>query len=337
MLDLAWPYAFLLLPLPYLLRLLFKARPNLAQAEALNVPFYSILSDVRIRSATTSTTKPRYYSLLSLVWLLLVMALARPEWLGPSISLPVSGRDLLLAVDVSGSMETPDLTRNSHASDRLSVVKALAHDFLQRREGDRIGLILFGSGAYLQSPLSYDVNATSALLSEAEIGIAGERTAIGDAIGLAVKQLQQSKASNRVLVLLTDGSNNAGNLIPKKATVMAKKFGITIYTIGVGAHSMTINSLLGRHTINPSQDLDESLLRDIAAETGGKYFRAANSKGLEAIYHEIDQLQPVPSNPEKFRPITPLYQWPLMFSLFILWSMVFLEYRNSVVQEEKHV
>ena len=198
----AWPWLLLLAPLPWLLRWLMPASPS-SDVQALRVPWYSAVAGGK----AGWMRRPLLMLVAALVWLLLVLAASRPQWIGEIESLPVSGRDLLLAVDISGSMDTQDMILNKTAVNRLKVVKTVAGEFIQRRHGDRVGLILFGSRAYVQTPLTFDTETTATLLDESEIGLAGRETAIGDAIGLAVKRLRDDAAADRVLVLFTDGAH----------------------------------------------------------------------------------------------------------------------------------
>jgi len=197
----------------------------------------------------------------------------------------------------------------------LSVVKQVVGDFVVRRESDRLGLVLFGSQAYLQAPLTFDRSTVNTLLQEAQLGFAGEKTAIGDAIGLAVKRLRLRPESSRVLILLTDGANTSGEVSPLKAAELAKQEHIKIYTVGVGASEMTVPGLFGSNfgarRINPSVDLDETTLKTIAESTGGRYFRARNPEELNNIYAILDTLEPVEQNDEVFRPVRSLFYWPL--------------------------
>jgi Ca-activated chloride channel family protein len=247
----------------------------------------------------------------TLVWLLLVFAASRPQWVGEIESMPVTGRDLLLAVDISGSMDTQDMILDRNAVNRLKVVKKVAGEFIQRRHGDRVGLVLFGSRAYLQTPLTFDTETTAILLDESEIGLAGRETAIGDAIGLAVKRLRDDAASDRVLVLLTDGANTSGEVQPLQAAEFAARDGLTVYTVGVGADEMMVQDFFGSRVVNPSADLDEDTLRTIAERTGGRYFRARDAEGLEKIYEILDELEPVESDVEIIRPVDELFYWPM--------------------------
>jgi Ca-activated chloride channel family protein len=307
MFHLAWPWMLLLLPLPWLSRWLLPAAP-LSGSGALFVPFTPALSEGGVATREGSAQHPlRWWGGL-VCWLLLVLAAARPQWLGEPIELPETGRNLLLAVDVSGSMETADLDTSN--ATRLDVVKQVAGEFIQRREGDRVGLILFGTQAYLQTPLTFDRKTVQTLLAEAVIGIAGRETAIGDAIGMALKRLSHSEGET-VLVLLTDGANTAGNVAPDKAAELAAQAGLRIHSIGVGGVPRAVRGLLGMQMINPAADLDENTLQNIAKTTGGQYFRATDRQALEAIYQRLDELEPVTQGSRVVRPTTELYVWPL--------------------------
>jgi len=257
---------------------------------------------------------------------LLVIAAARPERIGDELDVPVSGRNLMLAVDLSGSMDQKDFELGNRRVDRLTATKAVASDFISRREGDRIGLILFGEQAYLQVPLTLDRETVKILLLEAFIGLAGEKTAIGDAITLAVKRIydQSDDGGEQVLVLLTDGANTAGEVEPLKAAQLAQQVGLRIYTIGIGAEQLEVSSVLGgRRRVNPSADLDEETLTGIAEITGGRYFRAKDTAALQDIYRLVDELEPVEEPEAGFRPIKSLYYWPLS-GAFVLAALLCL-------------
>lgn len=304
--TIAWPWLLLLAPVPWLLRLVMPPS-NSGDLQALRVPWFSAVAGEK----GGWMRKPWLALVATLVWLLLVMAASRPQWVGEIESLPVTGRDLLLAVDISGSMDTQDMVLKNSAVNRLKVVKKVAGEFIQRRHGDRVGLILFGSRAYLQTPLTFDTETTATLLEESEIGLAGRETAIGDAIGLAVKRLRDDAAAERVLVLLTDGANTSGEVQPLQAAGFAARDDLTVYTVGVGADEMMVQDFFGSRVVNPSADLDEDTLRAIAEQTGGRYFRARDAKSLEKIYEILDELEPVESDVEIIRPIDELFYWPL--------------------------
>ena len=312
MIHFEWPWLLTALPLPLLVRWLLPANTPLEQS-ALKVPFLDDFSDGKIPLISKHQQWPLL--LATIAWFLLVIACTRPQWLGEPIEQAVSGRDLMLAVDLSGSMEEQDFLINKNPVDRLTAIKWVASDFINRRIGDRIGLILFGTQAYLQTPLTFDRKTVLTLLNESAIGLAGENTAIGDAIGLAVKRLKNQPANSRVLILLTDGANTAGEVSPLKAAELAAANQLKIYTIGVGADEMIVRSFFGNRKVNPSRDLDENTLVKVAESTGGRYFRARNSEELNNIYMLLDKLEPVEKDKQYFRPRSELYFWPLSLAL----------------------
>ena len=231
----------------------------------------------------------------------------------------------MLAVDISGSMEAQDMVVGNRQVSRIDVVKAVVSDFVERREGDRLGLILFAAHAYIQTPLTFDRNTVATLISELEIGMIEESaTAIGDAIGLAVKHLRERPENSRVLVLLTDGVNNAGAISPAQAGQLAQTEGIKIYTIGMGADSLVQRSFQGSRAINPSAELDEENLTMIAETTGGRYFRARNVEDLVDIYAELDTLETIEQDEQTFRPISVLFYWPLGIAVLLSFLLALL-------------
>jgi len=310
--TLSWWWLLFLLPLPWLLRHSVRAEP-LERGAALRVPSGSPLA--RLVDARSGLPQRRRLPavLLWAVWTLAVLAAARPQHIGEPLSLPISGRDLLLAVDLSGSMEEQDFELGGAWVDRLTATKAVAEEFIGNRVGDRLGLILFGREAYLQTPLTFDRETVRTLLLESAIGLAGKETAIGDAIGLAIRTLDDSgiEEGRRVLILMTDGANTAGEVDPLKAAELAAERSMVIYTIGIGADQMTVRSLFGVRQINPSADLDEATLSAIAEMTGGRYFRARDTDELAEIYSLLDELEPAESDEAGFRPVTELFYWPL--------------------------
>jgi Ca-activated chloride channel family protein len=310
--SLAWPWMLLALPLPLLVRMLLP--PVLGTQDAgLRVPSFRGFSVLEDRSEVEQLLNWRFWVAV-IAWLLLVLAAARPQRIGDELDVPVSGRNLMLAVDLSGSMDAKDFELGNRRVDRLTATKAVAGDFIGRREGDRIGLILFGERAYLQVPLTLDRETVNTLLLEAFIGLAGEKTAIGDAITLAVKRIhdQGAEGAEQVLILLTDGANTAGEIDPLKAAELAQQIGLKIYTIGIGAEQMVVSSITGgTRRVNPSADLDEETLTRIADLTGGRYFRAKDTAGLQDIYRLLDEMEPVAEPESGFRPVKSLYYWPL--------------------------
>jgi len=314
--SLAWPWALIALPLPWLMNRLLPEALGLSEA-GLRVPNLSSFETLKDRSDVEQLLNWRVW-IAVLAWCLLVLAAARPERIGDELDVPVAGRNLMLAVDLSGSMDQKDFELAGRRVDRLTATKAVASDFIARREGDRIGLILFGERAYLQVPLTLDRDTVKILLLEAEIGLAGEKTAIGDAITLAVRRVheQEEDTGEQVLVLLTDGANTAGEVQPLKAAELAQQVGLRIYTIGIGAETMDVSSLVGgRRAINPSADLDEATLTQIAHQTGGRYFRATDTASLQDIYALVDELEPVEEPESGFRPVKSYYFWPLGVAL----------------------
>jgi len=328
MIEFVWPWMFLVLPLPWFARR-FLPPAETTRGAALRVPF---LNELAQPGDVAHPIHHRWLLWLAFgTWLFIVCASSRPQWLGDPLALPVSGRDLVLAVDLSQSMRETDFQIQGRQVDRLTATKWVANDFIARREGDRIGLILFGEQAYLQTPLTFDRDTVLTLLNESQIGLAGRATAIGDAIGLAVKRLRKKEAGHRVLILLTDGANTAGEVEPLQAAELAAREGLTIYTIGIGADEMIVRGLLSSRRVNPSADLDEKMLRTIAEQTGGQYFRARDTSELEKIYQLLDKLEPVERDLELFRPITALFHWPLAAAIFLLALLMIFKFRARVV------
>ena len=333
--SLAWPWVLVVLPLPLLMRRLLPEAKGLSEA-GLRVPSLDSFATLCDRSNAESLLNWRTCVAL-LAWILLVVAAGRPEKIGDELDVPVAGRNLMLAVDLSGSMDQKDFVLGNLRVDRLTATKAVASDFIARREGDRIGLILFGERAYLQVPLTLDRETVNILLMEAFIGLAGEKTAIGDAITLAVRRVyeQGKDAGDQVLVLLTDGANTAGEVTPIKAAELAQQVGLRIYTIGIGAERLEISSLAGgRRPINPSADLDEDTLTRIAQLTGGRYFRATDTASLQDIYRLVDELEPVEEPESGFRPVKSYYFWPLGSALALVTLLCLVNLLQRVVMRQ---
>ena len=256
----------------------------------------------------------------ALIWLHLVGAAVRPQWLGEPLPAPTSGRRILLAVDVSGSMATQDM---ANGASRLQVVQQVAGQFIDGRRGDQVGLILFGTQPYLQAPLTPDLTTVHHFLDEAVVGVAGTETAIGDAIGMAITRLRAERstatpqderdaAHRTVLILLTDGESNAGVMQPLQAARFAAQSGLRIYTIGVGA--IGGDGFFGGAGNN---DLDEETLKAIAKTTGGRYFRAADADALQAVYRQIDELEPAAARAQWLRPADEWFFLPLAAALLL--------------------
>lgn len=308
--NFAW--ALLALPLPLLIYWL-PAKKNV-QAPPLKMP--TLLKGIH---ATELVPRKQKNSLLLLIvtWLLLVTASAQPQWLGEAVNVPQEGREMMIAVDLSLSMQAEDMSLNGRTVNRLDMLKVILGDFIERRTGDRLGLILFGDDAYMQTPMTFDRNTVQQMLEESVLGLVGKQTAIGDAIALAVKRFDEKEQSNRVLLLLTDGQNTAGKITPEQALELAIAKNITIYTIGIGADVMIQNSLFGSRRVNPSSELDERSLQRIASQTNGQYFRARASEDMTQIYELLDKLEPIEQEQQQMRPLTALYYWPLALALLI--------------------
>lgn len=323
--EFAWPWVIVLLPLPWILRRWL--RPA-APGQALLLP----QPGLRLATVAGNSTRGVTPWLLALAWLSLLAAAARPQWVGPPQAQQRSGRALMLAVDLSGSMRTGDMQLAGQEVSRFGAVEAIAGDFISRRSGDEMGLILFGSQAFLVTPLTYDLSAVRAQLQGAAVGLAGSETAIGDAIAVAVKRLAALPAQARVLVLLTDGVNNAGSITPREAARAAKAAGVRIYTIGIGATRMRVPGFFGSQLVNPSADLDADMLTSIATQTGGRFFRATDSQQLAEAYRAIDALEPMPQHGPTLRPRHELFRWPLLAAILLL-ALVILPRRLARLPE----
>ena len=313
MISFAWPWLLLLLPLPLFVYWLPQKRNNRISA-ALIMP--QLLPNTSV-SMTNNTSKKSPLVILSLCWLLTVLALSQPQWLGETVDIPTEGREMMIAVDLSGSMQIEDMSLHGSTVNRLDMLKEVLGNFIERRIGDRLGLILFADDAYMQTPMTFDRETVKQMLDESQLGLVGRKTAIGDAIALAVKRFDAKQKSNKILLLLTDGQNTAGKITPEQALELAIAKDVTIYSIGIGADVMLQQSLFGTRRVNPSSELDEKTLTKLAQQTGGKYFRAKDSEGMELIYSLLDQLEPIEQDQQQMRPLTALFYWPLSLALLL--------------------
>lgn len=322
MLSFSLPWIFIILPVPLLIYFLIKPKPQ-PQISALKVANSHGFPSANESVASKSNLR---LAASSIVWMLLVLSSAQPMWVGEPITQPTQARELILAVDLSASMQEDDMKLNGRYVDRLTMVKSVLRDFIEKRQGDRIGLILFADNAYVQAPLTFDLTTVQTLLDESFLGLVGQRTAIGEAIGLAVKRFDNKEDSNRVLVLLTDGENTAGSITPEQALELAIAKDITIYTIGVGSDN---NRQFG--FFNRSSGVDEASLTNIALATNGKFFKATDSDELEEIYQQLDALEKIEANEETMRPQNALFYWPLALAMLI----VGLTMVQTLIQERK--
>jgi len=322
MISFAWPILLILLPLPFIVYLLPKKQSD-NQQSALIMPVL-----VNISQQTVTEPEKSKIPLLILVscWVLFILAICRPQWLGEAIDIPSEGREMMIAVDLSVSMEIGDMTINGQRLNRLQMLKVVLGDFIERRVSDRLGLILFADDAYMQTPMTFDRKTVKQMLNESELGLVGKKTAIGDAIALAVKRFDLKKESNKVLVLLTDGQNTAGKITPEQALELAVAKDITVYTIGIGADTMLQQSLFGSQRVNPSADLDEKSLQNIARQTGGRYFRARDAQSMNNIYDLLDKLEPIEQEQQQMRPLTALYFWPLAMAVILCCGYLIIQH-----------
>ena len=317
--EFIWPWMLAFLPLPWLLRGLIK--PAKKSRQPLIAPMLSsrLSAFNQGESAPITRHATRLPALYILLWLLLILAAMRPVWFLTPTPFEASGRDMLLAVDLSGSMEKPDMQVNGRSVDRLTAIKSVVDDFIAQRQGDRMGLIVFGSQAFIVSPLTYDLAAIQQLLNETQIGMAGNNTAIGDAIGLAMKHLRQARNQKAVLILLTDGANNAGAVDPMEAAEKAKQMGLVIHTVAFGGEE----NLRYRGQTQRRSDIDLDALDQIAQSTGGQAYFASNTEQLAHIYDEINRLETSEFTLNQYRARTELYSWPLglalLLSFFYAW------------------
>lgn len=310
MIDILYWWMLVLLPLPWLIARFF---PRPQQPSAIVLPHVpQAMQGNKVR------TPWWIKSMQALMWLCLVCACMRPVWYGEPVDINPEHRDLMLAIDLSGSMSIQDMKLDSgDYVDRLTTVKAVVSDFIAKRQGDRLGLVLFADHAYLQTPLTLDINTVAQQLKRTVLGLVGEKTALGEGIGIATKTFIKNGSQQRVLVLLSDGANTSGVIDPQQAAELAAQSGVTIYTIGVGAREMQQRGLLFSRRLNPSRDLDEKTLQQIARTTGGRYFRATDAQQLAQIYTEIDALQPIKNAAQRYRPQDEWFPYPLAMALIL--------------------
>jgi len=320
MIEFSWWWPLLLWPIPILYRVL--RRTYQQQQTPLAI---TRLPDLAREQRPLTTSNPWWQMVALVIWSLVIIALMRPQWLGEPIAAHHDAREMMIAVDLSGSMEIADMNIAGQQVDRLTMLKHVMRDFIDRREGDRIGLILFADTAYVQAPMTYDRATVKQMLDETVLRLIGERTAIGDAIALAVKRFADRTETNKILILVTDGQNTAGQVDPLQALELAKYYGVKIYAIGVGAEEVIIDGFFGQRRVNPSHDLDENMLRRLADETGGAYFRARSTTELERIYTELDAYEPVQGDAQLRRPQTALFYWPLGAAWLLLMISVFIQ------------
>lgn len=318
----AWPWLLCAAPLPLLVHWLLPARRQ--GGDALRVPYAHRLDAIAAGSGLVSRRSLPWLAWAA--WLLLCAAAARPQSFGEAVAPPQSARNLMLALDLSGSMGEADMALGGAVVDRLTAAKAVLADFLDRRAGDRVGLLVFADRAYALTPLTLDRDSVRQQLNDAVLNLVGRATALGDAIGLAVKRLDTQKQGDRVLIVLTDGVNTAGLLDPLKAAELAKQAKVRVHTIAFGGGGASIFGMplpgMGE------EEIDEATLQKIAQITGGRSFRARDIEELANIYAELDRLEPVDVPGEKVRPRVERYPWPLIAAAVLAGLSVLLPVRR---------
>ena len=321
-----WPWMAVLLIVPLLVRLLWpQSDPDQADTlagrqETLLHPSLANLQESFTGHRPRASISGRFHGLLlGLIWLFLTLTVMRPQWLEPYTETRAEGYDLMLAVDASHSMEALDFTVNNSRVTRMAVLKGVLNKFIANRSGDRVGLIIFGSHAYTLAPMTYDLHGVRQQLADVVPNIAGQGTAMGDAIGLGVKKLRARPEGSRVLILVADGDNNAGTIPPLDAARLAASSGVRIYTIGVGSTRESVPIIENERLIyRDDLGMDEQVLRDIAGLTNGAYFRATDTRALEEIYRRIDDLEKTRAEARTVMIPHPLYRWTLGFALLLL-------------------
>ncbi|MBI5592561.1 MAG: VWA domain-containing protein [Deltaproteobacteria bacterium] len=259
---------------------------------------------------------------------LMIAAMARPQWGTRQVSVLTEGINIVLAVDLSESMAALDFKYKGKIVNRLEAIKSVIQDFIAKRNGDRIAMVVFGTHAYTQLPLTRDYNTIASILDRLQIGAAGPNTAIGDAIGISLKRLEDVKSKSNIIILLTDGDSNSGELSPRTATELAAQKGIKIYAVGVGTRGkvpfLIKDPVFGERYVYQQVDIDEDALKDIATKTGGLYFKAENTEGLLQIYNTIDKLEKTEVKTQTFAEYNELYPYLLIPAFILLGTWIVL-------------
>jgi len=309
-LEFAYPLALLAIPLPLLAWWLLP--PQRERVSALRVPFFEQIAAAAGSEARAGAVilRRRWLQLLvaTLVWLLLVAGLAKPEWVGEPVVRIEAARDIMLALDLSGSMDYYDFPgEDGKDVSRFTAVQRVVDRFVAERESDRIGLIVFGSKAYLQLPFTRDLDTARALVDLMEVGMAGPKTALGDSIGLAIRSFEDSEVDDRLLILLTDGNDTASKMTPINAADIAELNGVEIYTIGIGDTAAT-----------GEDRVDFDVLAAIARRTGGEFYNAEDEAALDAVYRRIDQTAVADVRTQSWRPRESLVHWPAGIAVILV-------------------
>lgn len=331
MLSFYWPMSIALLPLPWVINRYLPLKPKANDSTVVRFPRLEKLQKILVHENSNQTNNKFIKNLWYILWLLLILTLMRPEMVHEPQYTKQYGYDLMLAVDLSRSMSALDFYKNGSRVTRLQIVKEVVDKFVQQRRGDRLGLIIFAAAAYPYVPLTFDIDSVSQQLKQLSVGMAGDSTSLGDAIGIAVKNLRH-REGQRILILLTDGEDNTSSIPPLKAAKLAAKHKIKIHTIGVGTSGMVPIRDNDGNLVIMEGVLDEKLLKEIAKLTGGIYSRATTKASLEKIYREIDKLE---RHEEASRVViirTTLHYYPLGCALLILLSLLIMyrRYPNAI-------
>jgi len=343
-----YPWLLILIPLPILLRLILSYFPGIKlfnlsshKNNALRLPTYTRIKDL-VEQKHQLNLWHKNLLIPFIIWSLLIISLAQPLWQDKHQPLPMTGRDLMFLIDVSGSMRKMDFVKDELPISRLDMVKEVASEFVKARTGDRVGLILFGNKPHLRAPLSHDRKAISELIQHSEIALAGESTAIGDAIGLAIKRMQNLTSQSRVIILLTDGANNEGIVNPRQAAELAALKGIKIYTIGIGGAEAPAPNPYGVWSSEGAEQYEKAVLQDVAQLTQGYFFHVLDTQALKITYAQLDQLEPAFTQDIHKHLAKPLYPWSLSL-LFLVslvavwrgWLPIFFSYSNSQTHQQR--
>lgn len=311
-----WPFVAFILPLPLFVWLVFPHIHTTGKnivSDALRVPFFNRVGGMTHHRRMSSGRLIAFSMILA--WVCFVLAAMRPVRYENELPAFHEARNIMMAIDLSTSMARKDFDINGYSVPRVDVVKSVIHDFIVNRAGDRLGMVIFGSKAYTLAPLSQDLRTLDELFADVNLGIAGEQTAIGDALALSVQNIAKVPKGKKVIILLSDGYNNAGTIMVSQATELAKKQGISVYTIGIGSTKQNKTTFLGLLGGNDSQGWDEMTLKKIAKDTGGRYFRAKSTKDLIDVYREIDRLETMVVENKGFKPKRELFYYPLLLGL----------------------
>jgi len=321
MFSFACPFMALLLLLPFVARFILSSKEGGAEAPEVSFPNIARLEAAFTREELSTQSNRLYYAVLALLWLCLTGALMQPQLVDKFTEVRNKGYDIMLAVDLSGSMKALDYVMDGHRTSRIDVIKSVVSEFVGQRQGDRVGLVLFGTNAYLHVPLTLDTLSVRKMLNNTEVGEAGDATAIGDAIGIAVRNLRDRPQNSRILVLLTDGGDNSSTVPPLEAAKLAKEYGIRVYTIGVGTTGIVPIPDRNGRIVQAQFDIDEDLLKKIAEMTDGGYFRATDTETLQKVYGQINKLEKSESETKSYVIRQPLYRYPLGAALCLLFLL----------------